>query len=184
MRLVLLALFLILQTSSAMAAELTEQSIRDIYKQSADLATGKTVDAEKNMAFLKKHLTEDVILNITMNVNVLEEPIVTHINKEEAIKTTGESYRKIRDSESRVEISSIDIAESRQEATVKHKVFQDGVIHEEAQNGNKVKLSYQSISTCTDLLIVNKEIIQWPKSSCNTNVIYGTPEIVKIDHDL
>lgn len=148
------------------ASVLTEDSIKELYKQSANSAVA---GASESLAFLEKHTHDNALSTLHMRTQFQGKPPEKRtivIDKETVLKDTKGAYEKGQVNSVETEIISMEIKEDGQSATVTEKTSSDYTLN----LSDKKMLSVASKQSCETEIVLHQNVVQTKESECDVEV--------------
>ncbi len=154
---------------------LTDGNIKSFIEETSYMTSGgsKNLSLSKVKTYLEKHLEDDARFKSTMKYNLPGMPPqeqAVSLSKEEFIESVEKGAEKIDDYETIVEIKDIKISSDEQKAFVKTESTELVTMPVPSQNGGMEYVPVEGLSSCTQILSLNKGVIQMYSAQCATEI--------------
>lgn len=168
-RILLTLVFFCTSVPSFAAEKLTEQKIKDFYKQSVAV---QLKGAKPAIAFFEKHIHDDSKITLNMITNIKGAPpqkqTVNH-DKKSLMKDTRTGYKTSKLESLNTSVLSVKISKDGTSANVKDTTFGISIINVSTPGGIAVFKAEQSM-LCDSVVVLEKTVMQSKDSVCNVEV--------------
>lgn len=175
-----LAVFMLCgQSSDAFAddkiSKLTKKNVKAFIERTTDLTTNNSdrLSPKKVAAYLDKHIEGDARFKSLMTYNIPGMPpqkTSLTLDKKDFIKSVRDGADKIEGYENLVEIQAIKVASNGKKAFVKTQSTEYATMPVPGDNGTAEDVPVEGVSKCTQVISLNKGIIQMFSANCTTKI--------------
>lgn len=164
------AMFALVQTVYADTSDLTDDNVRNFYKESIDV---QLAGLKPTMDFMKKHTHKDAktVINVISNMaGAPQQKQTLSMNKEELLRETqkGMEMGGLQSIESTILV--LKISEDGQSANVKDSTYSEFTMSMNAPHGVVTFRAEQSM-LCDSLIVLNDEgVIQSKDNNCSSEI--------------
>lgn len=155
--------------------KLTENNVKEFIENTSDLTAGnsKSLSPEKVQTYLEKHLEDKARFKSIMKYKIPGLPVqeaVLNLDKEEFMKSVIEGSEAIEGYENLVEITEIKVASNGKKAFVKTEGTEYASMAIPTKTGGTEYVPIEGVSECTQIISLNKGVIQMYSANCITNI--------------
>ena len=154
---------------------LTQKNIKAFIEETTDITANnsKGLSADKIKAYLDKHLEDKARFKSLMRYNIPNMPpqeAELSMDKDGFMKSVSEGAGSVDSYETLVEIKNIKIASNGKKAFVKTSSTEYADMNVPTSDGGTESVPVEGVSECTQILSLNKGVIQMYSANCVTNI--------------
>lgn len=173
-------IFILMGCSSARADDakvkkLTQANVKEFIENTTDLTTGnsRSLSPDKVRTYLEKHLENKAKFKSIMKYKIPGLPVqeaVLNLDKDGFMKSVVEGSESIEGYENLVEITEVKVASNGKKAFVKTASTEYASMAIPTETGGTENVPIEGVSECTQIISLNKGVIQMYSANCITNV--------------
>lgn len=157
--------------------KLTRSAVADFIKETTDITKNHASDMDMSatIEYLDTHLHKNARFKTIMTYNIPGFPAqdtAISLSKEEFIEQIEKGEKALEDYENQIDIQDIQISSKGTNATVMTTGFETGMMPVQ-QDGETEYIPVEGSSECSQIIILNKGVIQMYNANCNTTIHFS-----------